>query len=231
MKVCITYLFHCSFIVETQNYMLVFDWIKGEIPKSHKKRMAFITHGHADHFNPDIFNHDMDVWIVSNDINWPNSSSIVMVEAQDTLSLAGCEIEVYGSTDLGVSYLVQVDGLRLFFAGDLNNWHWKNESTQSEIKEMNQWYLELIKPLKDKQIDILFIDIDPRLEVEYDLGAKQLLELIHPSIVIPMHFTSNIVAFNEYIKTTQIPQLLPITKENTKIELILEKENDKYTND
>ena len=33
-------------------------------------------------------------------------------------------IEAFGSTDVGISFLIDLQGIRLFHAGDLNNWHW-----------------------------------------------------------------------------------------------------------
>ena len=35
MNLSVTYLHHCSFIVETHEYQLVFDWIKGDIPETY----------------------------------------------------------------------------------------------------------------------------------------------------------------------------------------------------
>lgn len=226
MNVTVTYLTHCSFIVETKDYQLIFDWIKGDIPKTDKKRICFITHSHGDHFNRKAFDFDFDKWVVSDDVPVNESKQIHIVKENDTLSLLGLEIDVFGSTDLGVSYLVHVQGLDLFFAGDLNNWHWKNESTTEEIDEMNQWYLKLIDPLRNRKVDILFIDIDPRLEVDYDLGAVQLLDYIHPSLVFPMHFTSDVNEFKKYLERTQINQLVPLVEEGTQFEFKLEKEYD-----
>lgn len=230
MNLSVTYLHHCSFIVETQNYQLVFDWIKGDIPETEKTRVCFITHSHLDHFNRKIFEVDFDAWIVSSDVNSNESMKVSIVDQNDSLHLLGLKVEVLGSTDLGCSYYVEVDGLKLFYAGDLNNWHWKNESTETEIDEMNEWYLSLIEPLKEKEVDVLFIDIDPRLKVDYDLGALQLLEIIQPSIVFPMHFTSDIDAFKKYLESTQIEALVPLIEEGTSFQFELEKDYDSTIN-
>lgn len=226
MNLSVTYLHHCSFIVETHEYQLVFDWIKGDIPETNKKRICFITHSHIDHFSRKVFNYDFDAWVVSSDINQREDMKISIVDPNDTLHLLGIYVEVYGSTDLGCSYLVKIGDLTLFYAGDLNNWHWKLESSSEEIKEMDDWYLSLIEPLRDKKVDVLFIDIDPRLEVDYDLGAVQLLDYIHPSLVFPMHFTSDVNEFKKYLERTQINQLVPLVEEGTQFEFKLEKEYD-----
>lgn len=219
MKIKVSYLHHCGYRVETKNTVLVFDWIKGVIEPSTKKKLCFITHGHRDHFEPSILNEDFETFIISDDINLEHRNDIVMVHPDQTLEIDGVTIEVLGSTDLGCSYYVEVDGCHLFFGGDLNNWHWSMESTSEEIKEMNDWYLELIQPLKDKQVDILFIDIDPRLEVDYDLGTRQLLELISPKAIFPMHFTSDLDAMKKYYATTQINNLVHVLEDETQFEL------------
>ncbi|MEI3154718.1 MAG: hypothetical protein V8S95_06185 [Odoribacter sp.] len=42
-------------------------------------------------------------------------------------------IKAFGSTDIGISFLIDIDNIRIFHAGDLNNWHWEEESTPEEI--------------------------------------------------------------------------------------------------
>ena len=42
-------------------------------------------------------------------------------------------VKAYGSTDIGISFLVKVDGLTIFHAGDLNWWHWKEDSLEEQL--------------------------------------------------------------------------------------------------
>lgn len=219
MKCQVTYLHHCGYQVETDHSFLVFDWIEGKIKTSNKTKICFITHSHQDHYRPDVFEKDFDTFIVSNDVKTQSHDKIIWVKEGDQLSPLSLTLEVLGSTDLGVSYYVEVDGVHLFFAGDLNNWHWAKESTQEEIDEMNEQFLKKIKPLQGKNVDVLFIDIDPRLQVNYDLGAKQLLEIIQPKAIFPMHFTSDIHKIREYYATTQIENLIPVFEDNSEFEL------------
>lgn len=219
MKCQVTYLHHCGYQVETDNLLLVFDWIEGKIKISNKDKVCFITHSHQDHYRPDVFDKDFDAFIVSDDVPTQSHDRIIWVKEGDKLNSLSLNVEVLGSTDLGVSYYVEADGLHLFFGGDLNNWHWSTESTQQEIDEMNQQFLDKIKPLQGKNVDVLFIDIDPRLQVDYDLGAKQLLEIIQPKFIFPMHFTSDINKMREYYATTQIENLVPVLDDNSQFEL------------
>lgn len=57
-------------------------------------------------------------------------------------------IEAFGSTDVGISFLIDLQGIRLFHAGDLNNWHWSEESTPQEIRKAEGDFLAEVKYLQ-----------------------------------------------------------------------------------
>lgn len=219
MKTLVTYLGHCGYVVETENYQLVFDVIRGQIPHTNKKRIGFVTHGHADHYVESIYDDSFSVLVLSDDIENRVKQTTHVVKMGDELQIENLKLKVLGSTDLGCAYWVEVDNVKLFFSGDLNNWHWKTESTKEEVKEMNDWFLELLKPLENQEVDILFVDIDPRLKVDYDLGAKQMIELLHPRFVFPMHFASKQEEMNQYYMTTQIENLVKVNIEPSQFEL------------
>ena len=47
-----------------------------------------------------------------------------------------------GSTDEGVSFCVDFAGVTLFHAGDLNLWHWRDESSVTEIESAQRAFYE-----------------------------------------------------------------------------------------
>lgn len=53
----ITYIFHSGFLVETDECYYIFDYWKGSLPAldTSKPVFVFVSHGHADHYNPEIF--------------------------------------------------------------------------------------------------------------------------------------------------------------------------------
>ena len=53
----ITYIYHSSFLVETESFYLLFDYFKGQIPelRSDRPLVIFASHRHADHFSEKIF--------------------------------------------------------------------------------------------------------------------------------------------------------------------------------
>lgn len=209
---------HCGYSVETEDQLLVFDWISGSIPETDKTKICFVTHSHQDHYNPAIFEMDFDYYIVSDDVDCELKTNRIKVKMGETVTIAGLEIHVYGSTDLGVSFEVIEKDLILFFAGDLNNWHWRLESTDEEIESMQNWYLALIEPLRNKKFNLIFFDIDPRLQVDYDLGIKQLLEIVKSEVIFPMHFTSDYESMKRYYEQTQIQNLVQVIEPQTSFE-------------
>ena len=66
----------------------------------------------------------------------------------------------------------------IFHAGDLNNWHWKEESTEGEVREAENAYLAELELLarRTNRVDLATFPVDPRLGQEYMLGAKQFVD-------------------------------------------------------
>lgn len=83
--------------------------------------------------------------------------------------------------------------LEYFHAGDLNNWHWSEESTEEEIRKANGDFLAEVKYLKEKapNIDLILFPVDRRMGKDYMKGAKQFIEQIKTTIFVPMHFSED----------------------------------------
>ena len=97
-------------------------------------------------------------------------------------------IKAFDSTDLGVSYLVEYDDIKIYHAGDLNFWHWRDESTAQEIDEAEDAFKEAVKPIQKENIDIAFFPIDPRQGKMFDAGANYFIMAVKPRLLFPMHF-------------------------------------------
>ena len=100
------------------------------------------------------------------------------------------KIHACGSTDIGISFLIDVNGKSIFHAGDLNYWNWCDESTQDEIEEANDSFLAELNYLQKlaPAIDLVLFPVDSRQGSDYMKGAKQFVEHIKTSIFVPMHF-------------------------------------------
>lgn len=190
LDVIVEYIYHSGFTVETKNHFLVFDYYKGHIKLKDKKTYVFSTHGHHDHFNPEILNWDNNheiTYIFSDDIDSLDGENIHYMGHYKNLSLDDIEIKTFSSTDLGVSFLVKVDGISIFFAGDLNWWYWEND-TEDEKSSMEKAFKTKIERIIGENVDISFFPVDPRLEEYYYLGAEYFINKINPKYLFPMHF-------------------------------------------
>lgn len=198
----IEYIYHSGFTVDTKNHFLVFDYYKGKIELKDKPTYVFCSHNHLDHFNPEIFNWSKDkddiLFILSSDIeNVPNVKAN-FIDPYEELKINNLHIKTFGSTDRGVSYLITVDGNSIFFAGDLNWWHWKNDTEEEKRQEERAFKTEISK-IKGNKIDLAFFPVDPRLEEYYYLGGQYFINEIHPKVFIPMHFGDKFEITKEFI--------------------------------
>ena len=127
---------------------------------------------------------------------------VIAAEHQDEL----LTIKAFGSTDVGISFLIETEGRRIFHAGDLNNWHWKDESTPQEVAEAEGNYLkELDIIAKETSVmDLVMFPVDPRLGTDFMRGAQQFIDRIKTSVFVPMHFwerPAEVMAFGPYAES------------------------------
>lgn len=112
------------------------------------------------------------------------------MEKDEELQLEQINISSYGSTDEGVSFLVELENLAIFHAGDLNWWKWKKFTEEVQKREAREYKREVEK-FKDKQIDIAFVPVDPRLEEHYYLAGEYFIDQVKPALFVPIHFADN----------------------------------------
>ena len=186
----VTFIEHSGFMVEMEQNVLLFDYYQGEIPSfdGSKTLYVFASHSHADHYDPAIWKlkeQYKDIhYILSDDIK-DNEDAVVM-KAHEKKEVAGIEIETLRSNDMGVAFLVKVEGKTIYHAGDLNWWHWNGEP-----EEDNEYYKKTfqdeMKYLEGKKIDLAFMLLDPRQEDKYCWGMNYFLEHTDSKVVFPMH--------------------------------------------
>ena len=186
----VTFIEHSGFMVEMEQNVLLFDYYQGEIPSfdGSKTLYVFASHSHADHYDPAIWKlkeQYKDIhYILSDDIK-DNEGAVVM-KAHEKREVAGIEIETLRSNDMGVAFLVKVEGKTIYHAGDLNWWHWNGEP-----EEDNEYYKKTfqdeMKYLEGKKIDLAFMLLDPRQEDKYCWGMNYFLEHTDSKVVFPMN--------------------------------------------
>ena len=202
MKAKIWYLYHSGFAVQTAEHFLIFDYWK-QRPKgkgiesgviepaalAEYDVIAFVSHNHGDHYNRDIKDWGQIIpklrLVLSDDIR--NVPGALMVGPGEKLTQNDFRLETLKSNDEGVAFVVDIDGLCIFHAGDLNWWHWEGEPDDYN-EGMASSYKSQIALLSDRRIDLAFVPVDPRLEEQYAWGIDHLMRTVDVRHAVPMHF-------------------------------------------
>lgn len=191
------YLENSGFVVETDNHVLVFDYYQdaagtvAQLIAGGKMLYVFSSHRHHDHFNPIIstWQNNVAKFFLSDDIdNLPgvNEEKIVFMRPYETSMQDGLKVQTYGSTDVGVSFSVEVDGWRLSHAGDLNWWHWKWDHKYNLMLAKDLFVKEMDK-LDGLKLDVAFFPVDSRLEEYRAIGVKEFCRRVDVGQLVAMH--------------------------------------------
>ena len=192
LNVIVEYIHHSCFTVEFEDKLLVFDYFKGDINLKDKDIYVFSSHDHGDHFNPVVLDWENDFenlhYILSNDIDVEETENITFMGPYKEKAINDINVRTFGSTDKGVSFLVSIDGISIFHAGDLNWWYW-DDDTKKEKMDMENSFKKKVQRIKDTglTIDIAFFPVDPRLEEYFHLGGEYFINEINPKYFFPMH--------------------------------------------
>lgn len=217
----VTYYHHSGFSAAMDDVLLVFDyWLgeKGELPESkritpdmlraYKEIYVFISHEHPDHLDPAVFEWRKEVnvtYIVSGDM--PVGTRGRRMSPGDEMVLSPrVKVKAFESTDLGVSFLVDLCGVHIFHAGDLNFWHWREESTIKEIEEADERFRRAVDPIMQESIDLAFFPVDPRQGRLFDAGANFFILSVKPRLLVPMHFWGRAEIAEEYARRARCKQ-------------------------
>jgi len=206
-KIEVWYLYHSGFAVNVGNNFLIFDYYSdksednkrslslGVIEPSeikNKEVFVFSSHRHPDHFNPVILSWKEQIpnihYYLSYDIpkkyhrEWTS-----ILKHNDTYQDRNLSIKTFKSTDEGIAFLINIDSISIYHAGDLNWWHW-DEEPKSWNNNMAALYKREVALIKNDPIDIAFLTADPRLENAELLGMEWFLNEVDVKIAFPMHF-------------------------------------------
>lgn len=214
----IRFVWHDCFVVSTDECSMVFDYWRDDAGESVLARLdrakplyVFVSHGHKDHFNPEIFSWASEfeniVYVVSRDVfkrmrhvlsptsvyNGPRLSpgQVVPLRAGEEFGDSLVKVRAFPSTDIGNSYAVETSGRRIFHAGDLNAWLWVDVSTESEVRKAAGDYRACLRDIREAGItgfDYAFFPVDSRIGTDYFAGARMFVNEFDVARFFPMHF-------------------------------------------
>ena len=202
----ITYLDHSGFAVEYKKYVLIFDWYKGKLPEfdSEKEIYVFSSHSHFDRKIFELENIYPNIrYVLSADITEkPVPSKVWFVIADKEYRIGNLKVQTLHSTDAGVAFLVYVDDRIIYHAGDLNWWHWEEESEYYN-EQMRMDYQKEIHKLKNIRIDVAFVPLDPRQEEQYYWGLDYFMKHTDTELVFPMHMWGHYEVYEKLMNNPQ----------------------------
>lgn len=161
-----------------------------------------VSHHHKDHFTRRIFLWEKwfpDIkYIISPDIMKavrymmtestysgykPKRENVTVLREGETFRDDIIKVRAFGSTDIGNSYTIEIDDLKVFHAGDLNAWLQNQENDKVA-------FAKIVNNIAHRypRIDIAMFPLDSRIGEEYWWGAKYFVDRILTALFIPMHF-------------------------------------------
>jgi len=209
----IWHLGHSGWAIKTQNHMMIFDYfLHPEQPAPEQASLAggyivpeqlremnidvFVSHGHGDHYHDNIFNWKDTIQNINYIMGFrPRGieDEYVLINPREEKTVNDIKITTLRSTDAGVAFLLEVDGLTIYHAGDHANGH--VELTGAYPAEMD-WLAE-----KVQNIDIAFMGItgcslgDPESVRE---GIYYTLDKFNINTLFPMHGGDRFYSYKEF---------------------------------
>ncbi|MEG6584655.1 MBL fold metallo-hydrolase [Dendrosporobacter sp. 1207_IL3150] len=196
----ITYLFNSGFVLKNGKNLLVFDYYLNptvgleRLINESENVWVFSSHRHADHFNPQIsrWQNNVTKYFFSDDIKYEDGintiekEKLVFMKPYEESVEDNLKVITYGSTDEGVSFYIELDGWKIFHAGDLNWWHWVGD-TDENIRLAEANFKTEIDKLAHLKLDVAFFPVDSRLGDYRAIGAEEFCRNVEVRNLVAMH--------------------------------------------
>ena len=240
-KMTVTYYHHSGFSVASGDILLVFDYWRGKASRfpealgvtpetlaRFNQVYVFITHEHEDHYDGVVYTWDQyaPVTYIIADCLPDGARGHRMAKGSELMLSDRVQVKAYGSTDSGVSFLVTVDGMNFFHAGDLNFWHWREVSNARQIQEADEDFRGEVADIQGVDIDVAFFPVDPRLGMLFDAGANYFMLTVKPRLLLPMHFWGRSDVIVEFARRsrTRETEIVALTSAGQAINLDIEED-------
>ena len=207
---------HSCFLVELEDRYLLFDYFdkdvvsdtvifSGSLPQLNPEKYLYVfsSHSHKDHWwlktlkwadERDnihyILSKDIRLgrnYLIRNGFDLSIKDKITFVAPLKKYHVDDMTIETLRSTDAGVAFVINVNGMNIYHAGDLN---WWNAEGRGELygEVYGREYKRALKTILNRHFDIGFVVLDSRMgEDGYFLGLDYFIKNIECDHIFPMH--------------------------------------------
>lgn len=183
---------HSGWAIKTKNHLLIFDYCgwgrtvtnpAKTFGAENRDLFVFVSHMHRDHFDPNIFEWQKVNKNIQYILGWKVSQDqkLISMGPREKKRVRNIEILTIKSTDMGVGFLVKVDDLVVFHAGDFENGEGLWEAYVKEVGFIRE---------NADAVDLAFIPVARDKEEWWTYsnnGSFYLIEKLSPKAVFPMH--------------------------------------------
>ena len=199
----IVYLLNSGFMVKDEDTLILFDdyddpekIVDRVVGKGNFEHLyILVSHAHFDHFGTHIraYAPQTSRYIFSNDIKHTKrvkmfpAELITFIKKYSEWEGDGIKIYTYDSTDVGISFLVELSsGIKIFHAGDFNWWHWESDAPEQKVLAEKSFKRQL-KRMQGLEVDVAFFPVDGRLGEAQEKGVTEFIKQVSVKNLIAMH--------------------------------------------
>jgi L-ascorbate metabolism protein UlaG (beta-lactamase superfamily) len=205
------YLGHSGYAIQTRNNLLVFDYFpagrepdepalcNGYIDPQEIAGMnvtVFVSHEHRDHFDPEIFTWADTVPAIRYVMGCSAETEVSydLMDPRQVKKFDGVEVRTIESNDSGLGFLVEVDGLTIYHAGDHAN---RQRDFSGPYCAEIDWLAET-----GGRPDIALMPVSGCGFGDQEavrLGVNYALDKLQPRVFIPLHSLNAEYRYEEFI--------------------------------
>lgn len=189
--------------VETDEATLIFDYytdpagVLDSILARARRLYVMVSHSHRDHLNMDIFSWaGVTRYVLANECRRKlkraidvDALPISWLHHDESWTDEVLALTAFDSTDVGVSFLATIQGRRMFHAGDLNCWHFSEESDAQQVRKAVGDFRAILGTIAAtvQHVDVAMFPVTPNIGGDFALGARLWLQAIDTDLFLPMH--------------------------------------------
>lgn len=142
---------------------------------------------------------------------------VTFVTSDKKYQVDDLHIRTFRSTDAGVAFYVETNGVTLFHAGDLGDWKWEGAGELTNGAQERSYKFQ-IRQLAKLPIHLAFVPMDPRQKSYMYDGFDFFMKETEAELVFPMHMWQNYEGItcykNKISNRGMADRIMDISREN-----------------
>ncbi len=214
-QAAVTFFYQSGFTVAVGKTLLIFSYWQEHVTQELRLNdkdlsgfnniVVFIPGASVEHNDPAVwqFSRGFPITYVASadaESELKEHAGLRLIHRGESIKVSNVQIKAYPTTDAGVAFMVKISGVHIFHAGDLNLWHWREQSTLREITRSEEEFYRLVSDIREDRIDICMFPVDPNQGGFYDAGANHFIMAKKPRLFFPMHWGARSEIAQDYAR-------------------------------